>query len=55
MRVHGATLEGKKSDTHSASQNSLFKAVSLRTLTFLLPGRYLNFSARFVKNILFEQ
>jgi hypothetical protein len=56
MRVHGVTLEGKESDTHSASQNSLFKAVSLQTLTFfLLPDQYLNFSARFVKNVLFEQ
>jgi hypothetical protein len=55
MRVHGVTLEGKENDTHSASQNSLFKAVSLQTLTFFLPGRYLNFSARFVKNVLFEQ
>jgi len=50
MRVHGVTLEGKENDTHSASQNSLFKAVSLQTLTFSLPGRYLNFSTRFVKN-----
>jgi hypothetical protein len=33
MRVHGVTLEGKESDTHSASQNSLFKAVSFETLT----------------------
>jgi len=49
MRVHGVTLEGKKSDTYSASQNSLFKAVSLQTLTFLLPGQCLNFIARFVK------
>jgi len=54
MRVHGVTLEGKESDANSPSQNSLFKAVSLQTLTFFQQCCYLNFSTWFVKIILFE-